>query len=296
MMLKQKAFMLLCSAVFMLLSQSLQADEARTSSFQVQVEGQGKAIILIPGLMSDQRVWQQLATALKPNYQLHLINLAGFAGTPALSTPVKLTEVTAELADYIRHQQLQQPVLIGHSMGAFLAFQLASSYPQLTGKLIAVDGLPYLAPVFSRDSATTVAQMAPQAKMMQQYYQQMTPAQLAASTEQGMAIQVSRPEHAAIITAMAGASDPATVGAVIAELLTTDLRSEVHKIQQPVLLLGAGGAVASEIMRPAVQALYQQQINTISQARLDFNWQARHFMMWDQPEWLLAQITDFIKE
>lgn len=160
----------------MLLSQSLQADEARTSSFQVQVEGQGKAIILIPGLMSDQRVWQQLATALKPNYQLHLINLAGFAGTPALSTPVKLTEVTAELADYIRHQQLQQPVLIGHSMGAFLAFQLASSYPQLTGKLIAVDGLPYLAPVFSRDSATTVAQMAPQAKMMQQYYQQMTPA------------------------------------------------------------------------------------------------------------------------
>ena len=111
-----------------------------------------------------------------------------------------------------------------------------------------------------------------------------------------MAIQVSQPEHAAIIRKMAGTSDPATVGAVIAELLTTDLRSEVHKIQQPVLVLGAGGALPSDSMRPAVQALYQQQINTIPQAKLDFNWQARHFIMWDQPDWLLTQITDFIKE
>ncbi len=296
MMLKKSTFILLCFTVFMLLNQNLKAGQPATSNFQVQVEGQGKAIILIPGLMSDQRVWQQLAKALKPHYQLHFISLAGFAGTPALATPLKLTQVTSELATYIQQQQLKQPIVIGHSMGAFLAFQLASSYPQLTGKIIAVDGLPYLAPVFSRDSSTTAAQMAPQAKMMQQYYQQMTPVQLAASAKQGMAIQVSQPEHAAIITAMAGASDPTTVGAVIAELLTTDLRSEVHKIQQPVLLLGAGGALTSEAMRPAVQALYQQQINTIPQAKLDFNWQARHFMMWDQPEWLLAQITDFIKE
>lgn len=295
-MLKRKAIILLCYTVFMLLSQSLKADAPSAPGFQVQVEGKGKAIILIPGLMSDQRVWQELATALKPKYQLHFISLAGFAGTPALATPLKLTQVTSELAAYIQHQQLKQPIVIGHSMGAFLAFQLASSYPKLTGKVIAVDGLPYLAPVFSRDSTTTVAQMAPQAKMMQQYYQQMTSAQLAESAKQGMAIQVSDAEHAAQITQMAALSDPATVGAVIAELLTTDLRSEVHKIQQPVLLLGAGGALPSAAMRPAIQALYQQQINTIPQAKLDFNWQARHFIMWDKPDWLLAQITDFIKE
>lgn len=295
-MLKRKAIIMLCYTAFMLLSQSLKADEPSATSFQVQVEGKGKAIILIPGLMSDQRVWQELATALKPKYQLHLISLAGFAGTPALTRPLKLTQVTRELAAYIQHQQLKQPIVIGHSMGAFLAFQLASSYPKLTGKVIAVDGLPYLAPVFSRDSSTTVAQMAPQAKMMQQYYQQMTSAQLAESAKQGMAVQVSSADHATRITQMAGASDPATVGAVIAELLTTDLRSEVHKIQQPVLLLGAGGALPSDNMRPAVQALYQQQINTIPEVKLDFNWQARHFMMWDQPDWLLAQITDFIKE
>lgn len=295
-MLKSKVIIFLCYAVFMLLNQNVKASEPSNTSFQVHVEGHGPAIILIPGLMSDQRVWQNLVAALKPHYQLHLVSLAGFAGTPASASPVQLKQVNRELASYIQHQQLKQPILIGHSMGAFLAFQLASSYPTLTGKIIAIDGLPFLAPVFSRDSSTTAAQMAPQAKMMQQFYQQMTAVQLAESAQQGMAIQVSQQEHAAIITKMAGTSDPATVGAVIAELLTTDLRSEVHKIQQPVLLLGAGGALPSDSMRPAVQALYQQQINTIPQAKLDFNWQARHFIMWDQPDWLLAQITDFIKE
>ena len=103
-------------------------------------------------------------------------------------------------------------------------------------------------------------------------------------------------EHAAQITQMAALSDPATVGAVIAELLTTDLRSEVHKIQQPVLLLGAGGALPSAAMRPAVQALYQQQIDTIPQAKLDFNWQARHFIMLDQPDWLAARIARALKD
>lgn len=57
-MFKKYLFILLCSTAFIVTSQSLKADERPEPGFQVQVEGQGKAIILIPGLMSDQRVWQ----------------------------------------------------------------------------------------------------------------------------------------------------------------------------------------------------------------------------------------------
>lgn len=34
-------------------------------SFQVEVIGEGKPVLLIPGLMSDSRIWQQTVTALK---------------------------------------------------------------------------------------------------------------------------------------------------------------------------------------------------------------------------------------
>ena len=280
-------------ALYVSLICMLNQADAAPSRIQVTVQGQGAPVLLIPGLMSDQRIWQATAKALESQYQLHLVSLAGFAGTPAV-TGVLLPAVKAELLQYIQTQKLQRPVIIGHSLGAFLAFDLASSAPQLIGKIIAVDGLPYLAPVFTRDSNTTVAMMQTQAQGIQSYYQQMTPAALQASVQQGLNIQATSATHQALVLEMAGKSDPAAVGQAIYELLSTDLRDNVAKIQQPVLLLGAGGALPSASMRPAVEAMYQQQISKIPQAQLQFNWQSRHFMMLDQPDWVLAQIQQFL--
>jgi hypothetical protein len=94
---------------------------------------------------------------------------------------------------------------------------------------------------------------------------------------------------------MSAASDPTTVGQAVYELLTTDLRENVAKIQQPVLLLGAGGALPDASMRPAITALYQQQIAKIPQATLRFHWQSRHFIMLDEPQWLLTEINQFLQ-
>lgn len=271
----------------------LQTQAQAASHFSVTVQGQGQPILLIPGLMSDQRIWQQTADQLEDRYQLHLISIHGFAGKAAMTGAV-LPEVKTQLLHYIRTQQLQRPVIIGHSLGAFLAFDLASSAPELIGKIIAVDGLPYLAPVFTRDSKTTVTQMQPQAVGIRRYYQQMNKTQLAAAVQQGLAIQASSAADQALVLAMSAASDPSTVGQAVYELLSTDLRDAVAKIQQPVLLLGAGGALPDAGMRPTVMALYQQQIANIPKATLAFNWQSRHFMMLDQPAWLLAQINQFL--
>ena len=87
-----------------------------------------------------------------------------------------------------------------------------------------------------------------------------------------------------------------SVGQAIYELLTTDLRDKVALIQQPVLQLGAGGALPDAAMRPAVEALYQQQLAKIPHAKLLFNWQSRHFIMLDEPQWFLTQIQQFLAE
>jgi hypothetical protein len=124
----------------------------------------------------------------------------------------------------------------------------------------------------------------------------MQPEQFAATLQQGMEIQAREPATRARVQQMGELSNPKAVGQAIYELLSTDLRDKVANITQPVLQLGAGGALPSEAMRPAVEALYQQQINKIPQATLVFNWQSRHFMMWDEPEWLLNQINQFLAE
>jgi N-formylmaleamate deformylase len=46
------------------------------------------------------------------------------------------------LADYIRKNNLDKPVVVGHSLGGYLALLLAVKYPDLPGKLVIVDSYP----------------------------------------------------------------------------------------------------------------------------------------------------------
>ena len=264
-------------------------------SFSVEVIGSGKPVLMIPGLMSDARVWRPTAEALASEYQLHLISIAGFAGQPAIEGDL-LPRVKQQLLQYIAEHKLQQPAVVGHSLGAFMAFRLASTAPDSIGTVVAVDGLPYLAPVFSRTNDTTVAMMQGQAGYLRQQYQQMTSEQLKAMTAQGLFIQATSAAHQQQVLDMAATSDPKAAGQAVYELLTTDLRPEVHNIKSKVLLIGASGAMANEPDRRAAQVLYQQQIASIANATLEFNPQARHFIMLDQPDWLTAQISKALKD
>ncbi len=275
---------------------------SHSGSFSVEVIGQGRPVILIPGLMSSPSVWQSTVDALKADHQLHLIHIAGFAGKAALTSqnpqPAKtalLQKVQQELLAYIDAQQLQQPVVIGHSLGGFLAFAMASTAPQQIGPIVSVDGLPYLAPVFTRNPATVPAQMQTQAAQISMQYGGMTQAQLRQTTAQGLFIQATSPDAQQQVLAMAGQSDPVTVGRAMAELLTTDLRPQLGQIKQPVLLLGASGALPHEA-QAGVKALYQQQLEKLPAAQLDMNPQTRHFIMLDDPAWLNEKIRSFLQE
>lgn len=272
------------------------AQQSSPRSFTVRVVGQGRPVLLIPGLMSAPSVWQSTVEALQSDHQLHLIQLAGFAGLPPLQSAQAaplLTTVQQQLLAYIQNQQLQQPVIIGHSLGGFLAFALASSAPELIGPIISVDGLPYLAPIFTGNPATEPAQMQAQAAQLSAQYQQMTPAQLRQATAAGLFIQATSPAAQQQVLTMASQSDPATVGRAMAEVLTTDLRPQISRIRQPVLLLGASGAVPAAA-QDRVKALYQQQLEKLPTARLDINPKVRHFIMLDDPAWLNQQIRNFL--
>src|SRR5947207_13142968 len=49
----------------------------------VTVRGKGPDVVLIPGLASSSAVWDATATRLEGRYRLHIVQVAGFAGSPA---------------------------------------------------------------------------------------------------------------------------------------------------------------------------------------------------------------------
>lgn len=91
---------------------------------------------------------------LAGRYQVHVLELAGFAGAPAVSGPL-MPQLRDALARYLTEQKLQGAVLVGMLFGATVAYWVAATEPGLVGGVVAID-----APLRRRRSVAPVHQRA----------------------------------------------------------------------------------------------------------------------------------------
>jgi N-formylmaleamate deformylase len=258
-------------------------------SFSVTVSGRGPAIILIPGLLSSGEVWKPTVEKYQHRFTLHTVTLAGFGGPAPIGTPF-LSRVRDELISYMRSQKLSKPIVIGHSLGGFMAFWIASTAPDLVGGIIAVDGVPFL-PALGNPSATADTAAA-QARQIASLYATLSPEQLIAQSRMSMTMMITAPADVETAMAWVAKSDAATAGHAIAELSTTDLRGEIAKITVPVLLIGALGSAPAP-MRETFEKAYLAQVSRLPGARVKMAPKARHFIMFDDPSFLFAAFDEF---
>ena len=279
---------ILCFAFILAATPALSQDAH--PSFGVTVTGRGPAMILIPGLLSSGEVWSSTVDHYRDRFTLHTITLAGFGGPTPVGSPF-LPRVRDEVIAYIKTQRLDKPVIVGHSLGGFLAFWIAATAPDIVGGVIAVDGVPFL-PALGNPNATP-ANTAPQAEQVKALYASFTPDQLVAQSRMALQAMISAPSDVERALDWVKRSDPAATGLAISELTATDLRAEIATITAPVLLLGAP-ANAPAAMRPALEKAYAAQVATLPSARVKMSPTARHFIMLDDPQWLFAAIDEFL--
>jgi N-formylmaleamate deformylase len=263
-------------------------------SFAVTITGTGRPVILIPGLDSSGAVWDGTVARLKDRYRCHVLTLAGFAGQPAIPGPF-LETVRNDLASYIRDQKLDHPIIIGHSLGGFLALWLASENTDLVGPLVIVDSLPFLPAAFNPDA--TIETMKPMAEQMRAGMAAGGP-QFLAQSEAAVKTMVTKPENVALVMSWTKATDPASAGNGMYDLFTHDLRREVQNIQVPILVLGTWIAyresTTETTTRAAVDKTFQSQYAQVKHHKVVLSDNARHFIMLDDPDWFYAQIEVFL--
>jgi len=265
----------------------------RTRAFTVRVTGTGnRPMILIPGLFSSGDVWDGVVEHFSSRYRLHVLTIAGFAGVPAVDGPL-LPRVRDELIAYLREEHLDRPVLVGHSLGAFLAFWVASTVPDAVGPIVAVDGVPFM-PALTNPSAT-VADVKTQAEQMRALYRSMTPQQIGMQSRMALTQMITDPANIARAAGWAAQSDGRATGQAIYELMTTDLRGEAANIRSDVLLIAAAKGVASIPDRlEAVQNAYEAQVARVPHHRVVAATQALHFVMLDDAPFLYATMDAFL--
>src|ERR1700689_3481631 len=90
--------------------------EPASDRITVTVRGTGPDVLLLPGLACSTAVWDATAKHLEGHYRLHLVQVAGFAGSPARANAQgPVIQPTVEAIDaYIKTNHLKAPKVIGH--------------------------------------------------------------------------------------------------------------------------------------------------------------------------------------
>ena len=261
--------------------------------FQVKVTGHGQPIILIPGLSSSGETWDTTVTHYQDRFECHVLTVAGFAGVPRVPAPM-LDRVRDGLADYIRQKKLDHPIIAGHSLGGFLALALAAKYPDLPGRLVIVDAYPFLPGMM--DPAATLASTQANATQMRQSMSAQSQDDYQRFVKSGVATR-------AMVTADANLdriigwglnSDRTAVTDAMYEMFTSDLRDDIARIKSPTLVMLTWAGYGQYTDHQKTEANGRRQYAKLAKVQIEVTDTARHFIMWDDPEWMFARMDAFL--
>jgi pimeloyl-ACP methyl ester carboxylesterase len=273
-----------------------------TRAFRVHVSGAGRPILLIPGLASSGDTWTTTVAHLGDRCTCHVLTLAGFAGTPPVGGPVFDT-VRRQLADYIREQRLDRPIVIGHSLGGMLALGLAADHPDLVGPLVIVDALPFLAGPNLQVQSAGEAQA--KAAAMEASMSKLTNEQWNRYAKSGASTRymATSAADAARLIEWSGATDRRTLTRALSEAYAVDLREEVGRITSPVLVLATWrgwhdqlAANKVEVPRASFVETFAAQYARLHSLHFSLHDSSRHFIMWDDSAWFFSEVDSFLAD
>jgi pimeloyl-ACP methyl ester carboxylesterase len=97
----------------------------------------GTPIVLIGGFVEPTFVWNQVAPLLAKHHRVYALDLDGF-GYSERRGPWTLDEWTDQVRGFMRALGLSRPVVVGHSLGAAVAVELARR--RLASRVVLLDG------------------------------------------------------------------------------------------------------------------------------------------------------------
>jgi pimeloyl-ACP methyl ester carboxylesterase len=117
--------------------------KAKGDGVKIQVavwEGKGKPILCVHGLTANCRCWDVLASSLSPRHKVIAIDLRGRGLSDGPPSGYSVENHCRDILALMDDQGLERPVLMGHSLGAFISLVFAAKYSQRVDRLILVDG------------------------------------------------------------------------------------------------------------------------------------------------------------
>jgi pimeloyl-ACP methyl ester carboxylesterase len=258
--------------------------QTKTYPFEVKKTGKGnQSIIFIPGFASSGEVWNETVTQFDKKFSCYVLTMKGFAGVKPLAD-ANFKDWEKGIADYIKDQKIEKPIIIGHSMGGGLAMALAADYPELVSKIVVVDALPCLAalsdPNFkSKENNDCTSTINTLKAMSDEQFKQMQTATIPRL--------VANPSMQETVVGWSMKSDRITFAKMYCDFSNTDLREKIQTIKCPSLILLESYFVN---FKSAIESQYKN----LKSADMRYASKGLHFIMYDDKEWYFEQLNNFL--
>jgi pimeloyl-ACP methyl ester carboxylesterase len=251
----------------------------RNGAFQtfVRIQGEGDPLLFLHGAGGLQG-WPPFLESLARSFRVIAPDHPGFGRSEGLEHLDDVVDLALYYTEFIAAMGVDQPYLVGHSLGGMIAAEVAAIAPDVVSKLVLIAPLGLWLddhPVMDFFAAT--------------------PEELAAAMfhDPGSAIateslRVPSDPEAQLETVLERTKNLSAAGKFLWPLPDRGLKKRIHRIAAPTLLLWG----ASDRLVPPIYG--EAFLKRIQRARLTLFTGASHMLPFEKDDELVEVLTDFL--
>lgn len=254
--------------------------ENDTIQIHYTVRGSGLPVLLLHAFPLSGAMWEPQRSVLEASYRVIVPDLRGFGQSSAPVGISTMDVMVDDLQALLRHLDLDKVVLVGLSMGGYIAFQFLRRYPRQVQALVL--------------AATRATPDTDEARAGREAMAVLAETAGAASIADQMLSRLLSPNATAVVQAqvrdMIMAADPAGIAAAVRGMaLRYDSTDLLSSIRVPTLLIGG----EQDALTPP--ATMQAMQNAIDGSSLTIVPGAGHLPNLEQPEVFTTALLKFLQ-
>jgi pimeloyl-ACP methyl ester carboxylesterase len=110
--------------------------EVNGISLYYETHGSGRPMVLLHGGLGSGEMFGPVLDTLAEHHLVIAPDLQGHGRTADIDRPIDIGLMAGDIAALIGHLGLDQPDVVGYSLGGGVAFKTAVQYPDLVGRLV----------------------------------------------------------------------------------------------------------------------------------------------------------------
>ncbi len=103
----------------------------KNTQFKASDSEQGTAVVFLHGFLENRFMWNDIIEALPKKYRCISLDLPGHGESKNLAYVHSMEEMAEVVKAMLDHLKIRRAIVVGHSMGGYVALALADRYPDM---------------------------------------------------------------------------------------------------------------------------------------------------------------------